>query len=108
MYLDRNLVAKLLETRPHNIKSLKQVESKIYIQLDDVPEELFMTLEEYQNCHRQLKSTSGQIDRSSFVTIMVIISTFIFATISAIDTRLANHTSLQTTVNSSTELSTRK
>ncbi len=108
MYLDRKLVAKLLETRPYNIKNLKQVESKIYIQLRDTKEELFMTIEEYQNCARQLKGNLGEIDRSSFLTIMTIISTLIFATMSSLDTRLGNNTNFQTTANGSAQLTTEK
>lgn len=103
MYLDRNLVAKLLETKPQNIKSLQRVESKIHIQLHDLEDELFMTVEQYQTCCQQLKGNLGQIDRSSFVTIIAIISTFIFATMSSIDAKLANQTNSQTNIESVAE-----
>ena len=99
MYLDRNLVAKLLETKPHNIKSLQQVESKIYIQLGDSADKLFMSVAEYQNCLQEFKQP-GQIDLAGFVTIAIAIGTLVFATMSAIDTRVINDHNTQTNLSS--------
>ena len=95
MYIARNTVAKLLETKPSNIKSLEQVQSKIYIKLNNSEDELFMTVPEYQNCLQQLKRDREHVNYSSFVTILVIIGTLVFVTMSSIDTRLVNNDNFQ-------------
>ena len=97
MYITRNLVAKLLETKPNNIKSLKQVEGKIYIELGDCEDELFMMVEEYQNCLKQLKRNKEHINRTNFVTIMAILSFFVFVTMLSAKSNLANYENLPTT-----------
>lgn len=90
MIVARNTVAKLLETVPSNIEHLKQVESNVYIKLKDSEDELSMTLEEYQHCLQQLKSSKVQIDLRKFLTVFAVIGTFIYVTISAINLDIAN------------------
>jgi hypothetical protein len=91
MIITRNTIAKLLETTPSNIKTLKQVGNNIYIKLADLDLELSMTVQEYQNCRQQLRCYQQQIDSTKFLTIMIIIGTFLFMTISSINTDLANY-----------------
>jgi len=91
MIISRNTIAILLETRPSNIESLKQVDNDIYIKLGDCEHELSMTVHEYQNCLDQLRSNKGHIDSANFVTIAIIIGTFVGMTISAVNLNLANY-----------------
>ena len=87
--ITRNIIAVLLETKPNNIKSLKQVDNNIYIKLGDLDDELSMTIQEYQSCLRQLRRDKKHIDLNNFVTIAIIIGTFIATTVSAINIDLA-------------------
>lgn len=98
MIITRNLVAKLLETTPSNIKTLRQVENNIYIKLGDLDLELSMTVQEYQNCRQQLRCYQKQIDSTKFLTIMIIIGTFLFMTISSINTDLASQEESQNNI----------
>ena len=106
MYINRNLVAKLLETKPNKIESLKQFKSKIYIKLNGFEDELFITVLEYQNCLRQLKGDRKHIDNTGFVTIMAIIGTLVFATVSSINSNLANNDNSQVGIELTAEYQT--
>ena len=90
MIIAHNTIAILLETKPSNIKSLKQVDDDIYIQLGDCEDRLSITLQEYQNCLHQLRRNKGHIDRTSFLTIAIIIGMFVFVAISSINTNVAS------------------
>lgn len=91
MIISRNTIAILLETKPNNIKNLKQVDSDIYIKLADSENEFSMTVQEYQSCLNQLRRNKGHIDRTNFLTIATIISIFMFVTISSINSNLASN-----------------
>ena len=91
MIIARNVIAILLETKPSNIKSLKQVDNNIYIQLKNSPSELSMTVQEYQICQHQLRKNKGHIDYTNFLTIAAIIGMFVFAAISSIDTNIVGN-----------------
>ena len=88
--ITRNTIAILLETKPSNIKSFKQVGSDIYIKLGDLNDELSMTIQEYQCCSEQLRRNKKHIELNNFATIAIIIGTFIATTVSAINIDLAN------------------
>lgn len=90
MFIARNTIAILLETKPHNIQSLKQVDNEIYIKLADSNDELSMNLQEYKSCLHQLRKNKAHIDRTSFLTIAAIIGMFVSVAISSIDSIDAN------------------
>ena len=91
MIIARNTIAILLETKPNNIKSIKQIDNDIYIQLRDSKDEFLMTLQEYQSCIKQLRQNKGHIDRANFVTIAAIIGLFVFAAMSSISTNVVSN-----------------
>ena len=88
--ITRNTLAILLETKPSNVKSFKQVDNNIYIKLGNLSEELSMPVREYQNCLEQLRQNKKHINLNNFATIAIIIGTFIATTVSAINIDLAN------------------
>ena len=94
MIINRNTIAILLETKPSNIKSLKQMGDDIYIKLGDLDDELLLTMQEYQSCSNQLRRNKGHIDLTNFVTIAIVIGTFIATTISAVNIDLATQQNL--------------
>ena len=87
--ITRNTIAILLETRPNNIKSLKQVGNDIYIKLGDLDDELSMTIQEYQSCSEQLRRNKKHINIGNFVSLTMIIGAFMATTVSAINIDLA-------------------
>ena len=92
--ITRNTIAILLETKPSNIKSLKQVGNDIYIKLGDLDDELSMTIPEYQNCLEQLRRDKKHIDISNFVTLAIIIGTFIATAVSVMNIDIAKEQNL--------------
>ena len=87
MIVERNILAILLETRPNRIANIEQTENKIHIQLRGSQERLTMTVEEYEACYQQLKS-SNQMNAQNLVTVAIIFGLFITATISSMNTDL--------------------
>lgn len=105
MIIARNTIAILLETKPSNIKSIKQVDDDIYIQLRDFSSELSMTVQEYQSCLYQLRKNKGHINRANFITVAAIMGMFVFVAISSINTNIASHDSSQTSIQLVTDYS---
>ncbi|MCC0178802.1 hypothetical protein I4641_17675 [Waterburya agarophytonicola K14] len=98
MIITRNIIAVLLETRPNNIKNLRQIENNIYIQLRDCDNELSMTLQEYENCLQQLKSSQYHFDSTQFITIMAIVGTFVFVALSSMNANLIGEENSQSQI----------
>lgn len=96
MHISRKMVAKLLETKPSNIKSLRQIEEKIYIKLRNSQDEFSMTIQDYRNCSQQLRCDREQIDYLKFVSIALVIGTFILLTQSSLKIALTNQSEAKT------------
>ncbi len=96
MHISRKMVAKLLETKPSNIKSLRQIEEKIYIKLRNSQDEFSMTIQDYRNCSQQLRCDREQIDYLKFVSIALVIGTFILLTQSSLKIALTDQSEAKT------------
>ena len=100
MNITRNTIAILLETKPNNVKSFKQVDNEIYIKLGDSDDELSMTLQEYQSCLDRLRRNKGHIDCNSFLTIGVVIGVFVYVAIASTNANIVSNDSVNTQTSS--------
>jgi hypothetical protein len=62
MYIDRVAVARLLETKPSNIRKTQLIDERIQIQLWDSKDFVFVTLQQYKDCYRTASKLAQAIN----------------------------------------------